>query len=458
MKAYLAVIADDLALAAVQMGGAQSPCIVLDQGLVVACDTAAQAQGVTVGQSRDTAMALTDAPLLERAQQTENDLMQSLANWAYRHSSWVHLDGRQLIIEVAGSLKLFGSLEVLWQRIHFRLLRDIGRCRIALGPNPEAALQLARLEWQTLDLEQSQEWLPEISVHNLPLPAEQVVTLQNLGLNHVKDLLQLSSAQIARRFPKGLMDYLNRLLGRVADPRSLWQPSAEFSSHLWLQQSATASQSLIFPLKRLVEQLEQFLQAHQWVCTELRFELTQENRQTDTLTLALGAGTCHAQDILEPLKLKLNQWTLKDPVCEVRLNAERFLPWEAENGGLFEKHSRGQQHQLLRALETRLGPSALLAPHEAPSWLPEIANQCRPFGDTIKQPAQAPQRPSWLLETPKPIAPPADFLRGPERIESHWWQNQGARRDYFLAWQDGALIWVFKDLRTQRWYLHGLFG
>jgi protein ImuB len=82
-------------------------------------------------------------------------------------------------------------------------------------------------------------------------------------------------------------------------------------------------------------------------------------------------------------------------------------------------------------------------------------------------------RPLWLLPEPIPLAEqqhrpvygtPLTLLSGPERIESGWWDNQWAERDYFIARDEQhALLWIFRprvpDAAVRdRWYLHGKFG
>ena len=45
---------------------------------------------------------------------------------------------------------------------------------------------------------------------------------------------------------------------------------------------------------------------------------------------------------------------------------------------------------------------------------------------------------------------------GPERIEAGWWDQGEVRRDYYIVrTSTGADLWVFRDLKTQAWYLHG---
>ncbi len=77
-----------------------------------------------------------------------------------------------------------------------------------------------------------------------------------------------------------------------------------------------------------------------------------------------------------------------------------------------------------------------------------------------RQLLEFPDRPLWLLPEPKPIqlsGMPA--LTGAERIESGWWDGGDVRRDYFIArTQQGAALWIFKDLSDGSWHLHGFWS
>ena len=47
---------------------------------------------------------------------------------------------------------------------------------------------------------------------------------------------------------------------------------------------------------------------------------------------------------------------------------------------------------------------------------------------------------------------------GPERIATGWWRAQDVERDYYRAeWEDGTHVWVYRDQRSGRWFLHGFF-
>ena len=47
---------------------------------------------------------------------------------------------------------------------------------------------------------------------------------------------------------------------------------------------------------------------------------------------------------------------------------------------------------------------------------------------------------------------------GPERIQTAWWTDQPCQRDYYQATgPNGNRLWLFKDLQTNLWSLHGVF-
>jgi REP element-mobilizing transposase RayT len=50
------------------------------------------------------------------------------------------------------------------------------------------------------------------------------------------------------------------------------------------------------------------------------------------------------------------------------------------------------------------------------------------------------------------------YHAGPERIETLWWRGRSVRRDYYrIATEEGTHMWIYRDLTTAKWYLHGEF-
>lgn len=46
----------------------------------------------------------------------------------------------------------------------------------------------------------------------------------------------------------------------------------------------------------------------------------------------------------------------------------------------------------------------------------------------------------------------------PERIQTAWWTDEPCHRDYYqVTTHVGSRMWVYRDLHTSQWYLHGVF-
>jgi protein ImuB len=49
-------------------------------------------------------------------------------------------------------------------------------------------------------------------------------------------------------------------------------------------------------------------------------------------------------------------------------------------------------------------------------------------------------------------------ISGPERLQGDWWSNHAYARDYYRVVFDGlGPVWLFRDARDGRFYLHGMF-
>ena len=81
------------------------------------------------------------------------------------------------------------------------------------------------------------------------------------------------------------------------------------------------------------------------------------------------------------------------------------------------------------------------------------------------------KRPLWMLREPqqlsidngKPIYKGVlNFITGPERLETGWWDHDYISRDYFVAANPaGVCLWIYQSCGGKGsgdWYLHGKFG
>ncbi len=155
---------------------------------------------------------------------------------------------------------------------------------------------------------------------------------------------------------------------------------------------------------------------------------------------------------------------------------------------------------LITRLSGRLGASSVLTVRGHADPRPEFSQLCEPIlpqdpssvrqstldtslrrliepaGSTaIDSPAMVP-RPLRLLANPQPIFSSAVGKHFPtevivagktlllaefsaaERIQTAWWTDQPCHRDYYQATtRSGSRLWLFRELQSNQWFLHGVF-
>ncbi len=116
------------------------------QQRVLACNKQASALGIRAGQSLNSALALAPTLLLQvRQRALEEAALERLANWAGQFTSHVHSEkSDHLLLEIRGSLRLFGGLAALRTQVGEGLTSLGYTSCLAVAPTPLAALWLAR--------------------------------------------------------------------------------------------------------------------------------------------------------------------------------------------------------------------------------------------------------------------------------------------------------------------------
>ena len=168
-----------------------------------------------------------------------------------------------VLLEVSGSLKLFGGLSPLIERLQKGLEAMGWSAALAVAPTPRAAYWLALAGKQkfiasSADLEPALAALP---VGVLRRDDETLAALQAIGVRTLGELLALPRDGLARRFGQGLLDELDRGLGRIPDPRNFFVPPARFQAAIELPAEVTQAEALLFAARRLIVQLAGFLAA-----------------------------------------------------------------------------------------------------------------------------------------------------------------------------------------------------
>ena len=330
-----------------------------------------------------------------------------------------------------------------------------------------------------------------------------------MGLRTVADLRGLPRAGLARRFGEALLDELDRAFGERPDPRVWVGLAPTFETRLELFARADTSEQVLYGAGVLLARLVAWLSAQHAFVRRFTLQLQHEARwrSSDTppdtaLEIVLAGPSRDPGHLLLLLRERLNRSQLVAPALELHLRADDIARAPPPNSELFPcaQGEREGLTRLIERLQARLGrkqvqrlvrvqdhrPERCSALHEVdagtPHPLPGRADAKRPgsgpaIGAVMARQAQGVPitRPVWMVEPPQALCErrdqplldgaPLQLLSGPERIETGWWDEGLAVRDYFIALAaDASLVWVYRlrlpDLAPQAhgWYLHGRFA
>ena len=430
---------------------ADEPWAVVDNRLVLVCNGAAEALGVRPGSALTAAWAL--APQLRTLQRdaaAESRALEAIASWACQFTAKVSLEPPQgVLLEVAGSLRLFGGAARLMARLRSGLA-DLGfEALLAAGPTARAALWLARGGGKTLQA------LPIGAIDPEP---ETLALLRRIGVGTLGELMRLPRAGLAARFGQGLLEDLDRAQGLAPEPRAFFELPERFSMQLELPAPVMQAERVLFAARRLLLQLEGFLAARQAGVRGFALRLSHRNGQPTLIDIGSAAPHRNIEHWQRLLRERLEVTVLKSPAEAIRLEAAGLTPLAGAAPGLFgDARSEAEAwERLTERLQARLGGAVVHGLATYAEHRPERAWQVAAGTAAADEVLPGP-RPLWLLEPPRRLGE-GEFvlLAGPERIESGWWDGDDVVRDYFIAARGPALAWIYRA--REGWFLHGLFA
>lgn len=438
------------------------------------CNALAQEQGIRVGMPLNTALLLlADLQTRERDREREQQTLEMLAGWAWQYSSRISFDPLLMLMEVGASLKLFGGFPALLGKM--RQDQPLPDClrHWALAPSPTAAALLARIRPGACIHERQQlaENLADIPLQRLTRKPQILALMRGIGLSSIGDCLQLPRPELARRVGPELLLLLDRLLGRVPDPRHLWQPPEGFSQHLLLLHEISQVSALLFPARRLLEALCGFLRGRGGAAQHLQWQFLHRDAAPTRMEQGLLNPSREAEHILEIFRQSLERLTLPEAVVEIVLQVDDWQEFQEGTGDLFTANQGVQDNIFLERLRARMGSEAVQGIQMQADHRPEHAwRYCEPAEKVEGEKsvfARHARQPVWLLPRPQPllVRQGQPCYQGKlqlqvfsQRIESGWWDDADVARDYYRASNlAGQQLWIYQDRRSGKWFLQGFF-
>ncbi|MFZ7248617.1 Y-family DNA polymerase, partial [Bordetella avium] len=433
------------------------------------------------GMRRASALALApDAELQVRDPAAETSRLHEAALALLQYTPQLALrEPDALLLDVGASLQLFRGPRALARRVRATLAALNLSARLGMAPTAQGAWLLALGKAPpALHMDSLIRRLDRLPLTLLAEAASQASWLQGLGCATLADTRALPRGGLQRRAGTALLLALDRAYGLANEAHRWHEPPPRFAARIEFMDYVEQADALMSVAARLTEQLSGWLHARRRAVRSMTLSLEHERgrraREPSLLTLAMAEPIWHNSHLLGLLRERLARFELAAPVIAVVLSAqETETPVVAsqtlfpEPGGNAADHAR-----LLDLLAARLGPAAVRQAYPQADHRPEVANQWQPAHQGLRlrdtPPAGPLDRPFWLVEPARALqerghrpiyqGQPLRLLRGPERIESGWWDATLTQRDYFVAEDEaGARYWLYRE-HGEHWFLHGLYA
>ncbi len=452
----------------------REPWIVADANIVRVANDVALAKGVRCGMALAAAYALAPAMhVKKREPQGETEAIERLAAWAGQFTPNIAIENQEgLLLEVSGSLSLFGGIEPITTRLRAGIIELGFTAALACAPTARAAWWLALSGKETIVRDEASlaAKLAALSIYTLGWSSHQLAMLTAIGTNTLGEVMALPRAGFARRFGRELLCELDQACGRAAEPRRFFTPPEQFEARLELPAAVEAASALLFAARRLFVELAGFLSAR--ASGVQRFDLTLEHDDQPATVITVNLVSANRDEAHFTLltRERLDQLVLPAPVYAIALHAPVLTPVNGVNLTLFRDQSdiSADWTRLVERLRARLGVAAVHGLTMVAEHRPEYVVRPAEPGTAGPTPRFG-ERPLWLFAAPQPLIEvdakpflrgPLALVAGPERIESGWWDGHDMARDYFIAQdEDRSLLWVFRERSEARgWFLQGLFA
>jgi protein ImuB len=423
--------------------------------------------------------------------------------WNLEPGTWNFLGPSFLFLDVTGIGVLFGGDANLAREVVAGLAQLGYQAQIAIADTIGAAWGAAR-QSSKFEVQSSKLFEQDVLSWNLDalrLPRETIDLLGQLGLTQVGQVLALPRDSLRARFGEHLLLRIDQALGTAQEKIVAHRAPPRFSEEQVLEYPQERPEVVAHIVRQLVQRIARELAARREGVVRLAVRLDCVGGRPLVLEVGLFRPSADEAHLWDLVRMQLDQHPLPGAAGRIRIDAILTARLENRQGLLFT----GDEHEAARQLAlfidrctSRLGAASVLRPELTADPLPEKAVRYRAragrgfrvrgsgfrrqgTGDRRQGNREVPEphwRPIMVCSPPVPLSavslapdgPPLSFEldgqrqqviyhEGPERIEAGWWRGTSVRRDYWrVETSGGQRYWLFRDLGSGQWHLHGCYA
>jgi protein ImuB len=489
-----------------------APAIVLvetvaGRQIVAACCRRARLAGIRAGMTLAHARALLPPRAFSvHPHDPEGDAaaLRRLATWAMRFSPLVALDPPDgLLLDIHGCERLFHGERRLTNQLANELEWLGVEARVAVADTVGCARAIARYGAGSRTIVppgEERTMLAPLPVEALRLEAPTLDALREVNLDCIGELAEVPRLELAARFGVEIARRLDQAYGETPEVVDPIRPVPPLLVERLFEGVVTDQEVVMCAVRQLLDELGNELERRHRGARRIELVCDHPDAETVSITVPMSRPSRDRDHLWALLRPHVESIDLGVGIERIAIAAPRIGPLphrqtERWRDGTVEARPESDRERamLVDTLAGRFGSDRVTQVELLETHVPERAVRHRRSLDAPPR-TDCPSitrstRPSLLLSRPEsievmaavPEGPPI-WLRwrghehrivssaGPERIGGEWWRPLGATgrcgpsrpessRDYFRAQdEDGRWLWIFRELTTGRWFVHGEWG
>ena len=344
-----------------------------------------------------------------------------------------------------------------------------------------------------IDNDETKKALTSLPLEALNLESTDINQLNLFGIYKVKDLMDIDSSSINRRFGNHVIKRLRQVLGKDTElfNKIIWEEKYSFSKDLFLEEITLQGinefiKALINKLcnklkknKKLIRKCNIKFPPNHNLLVEINFSNpTQDRTKIELVTIeklrtikdlknveSIILEGVHIEEVKER-QIAINvsgedhaskyldreeKISLLMARIEARLGKNKVASFAQHHSHIPEKTFSLDEFKIKRTIENQWQKSKFIRPILL--YSPDLIN------DTLYRDNYINQF-SWRGKKYETL-----YVRGPERIASEWWSKSKRKnsrlRDYWeVATKCGVRLWMFEEknkISENKWFVHGNF-
>ena len=312
--------------------------------------------------------------------------------------------------------------------------------------------------------------------------------LDGIGVESCGDLAKLDLESVEVRF--GAEGARLWRLSRADDSRRIFTsiPRALPSASLdWVDYTLRETERLVFIINALIGNITTELTSRGQCAREMTMIFSLANRESFEHLVRPARSTASHKAWMRLIRTHLERITLPDGVVGITIRVESVTGEVERQGDIFDRGfatARAAEETIAQLLDDQ--GSVVVTPRNTQhplidrrtEWISQEPSQASAriqLRERVVKATAAPSLTLQLLAEPRRIAVTTKRRRdhqmpvqyrdkawmtiisaaGPDRVSGGQWAEPYAREYFRCVTDDGMMVWMYRDARSDEWYLHG---